>query len=270
MINFQKMHGLGNDFVILDARNDAGLLNLDREFVRKISSRNRGVGCDQLIVIEFKQNPKSDIFMRIYNANGGEAGACGNATRCVAHIYGQENNTKEVVIETISGLLVCTINDDDTVTVDMGEPCLDWKDIPLSKNVDTVNLPLPYDASAVGMGNPHCIVFVEDADTVDVEKIGKELETHELFPENTNVEFVCLKDRQNIRMRVWERGSGITEACGSGACAVAVASIRRDLCEHKVNIHLDGGVLTIEWGKDDGHVLMTGPLTYVFEGTLSL
>ncbi len=268
MIKFRKMHGLGNDFVILDSRSNFDLLSLKPDFVQKISSRNRGVGCDQLIVIEPTQNPNVEIFMRIYNANGGEAGACGNATRCVAHILAKETAKSEVTIETIAGLLECRVHDDDLVTVDMGEPVLEWRNIPLAKDIDTLNLPLPYDCTAVGMGNPHCVLFVDDADIVDVACIGAKLEKHKLFPEHTNVEFVSLKDRHNLRMRVWERGAGVTEACGSGACAAAVASMRRNLCERQVTIELDGGNLEIEWRESDNHVLMTGPVAYVFEGKL--
>ncbi|MAF67800.1 MAG: diaminopimelate epimerase [Micavibrio sp.] len=267
MIKFRKMHGLGNDFVILDARKERALLNISSESTQKICDRNKGIGCDQLIVLENPKSDKADIFMRIYNPDGGEAGACGNATRCVADIIGKEQDKETLVVETISGLLGCIRNKDATVTVDMGTPILDWENIPLSQECDIDNLPLDcVDASAVGMGNPHCIIFVENADKADVKNCGSCLETHPLFPERTNVEFVSFSSRAHMRMRVWERGAGITLACGSGACAAAVAAMRRNLCARKITITLDGGTLDIEWRESDNHVLMTGGFTYVFDG----
>lgn len=267
MTKFIKMHGLGNDFVILDARKNKVLLGVQPDVVRDICNRHIGVGCDQLIILEEPKSEKADIFMRIYNPDGGQAGACGNATRCVADIIGKEQEKTRLVIETISGLLGCIRNEDDTVTVDMGAPILNWENIPLSQECDIDHLPLDcVDASAVSMGNPHCIVFVENADKADVKNIGSCLETHPLFPERTNVEFVSLKNRTTVRMRVWERGAGITLACGSGACAAAVAAMRRDLCERKITIELDGGALQIEWREDNNHILMTGGFTYVFDG----
>jgi diaminopimelate epimerase len=266
MISFKKMHGLGNDFVILDGRKAA--LALSDSQVRHIADRHRGVGCDQLIVMEAPETAESDIFMRIYNPDGSVAGACGNATRCVADILMREKGADKVVIQTISGLLVCTRSGVADVTVDMGPARLDWDQIPLSKDCDTLHLPLAGDPVGVNMGNPHAVLFVADADKADVAGIGPGIEKDPLFPQKTNVEFVSIMGKDHLRMRVWERGAGITQACGSGACAVGVAAVRRGLTGRKVKITLDGGDLLIEWRETDGHVLMTGPLTYSFDGNI--
>lgn len=265
-LDFQKMHGLGNDFVILDGRKS--LIKLSPEQRRLISDRKRGVGCDQLIVIEPSQ--KADAFMWIYNPDGGEAGACGNATRCVADILMKESSKPSCIIETVSGLLACEARPNGQVSVNMGQPRLAWDQIPLAKEANTNHLPLEGDPVAVSMGNPHCVFFVDDADKVAVDKLGPPVEVHPLFPKKTNVEYVSIKDRSNIRMRVWERGAGITQACGSGACAAGVASIIRGLSDKQVKVHLDGGVLDIGWQGEGHPVFMTGDIAYSFRGTISL
>jgi len=265
-INFLKMQALGNDFVILDGRNaDLGLNNAR---IRNLTDRRLGVGCDQLIVLESSKN--ADIFMRIYNADGTQAGACGNATRCVADIILKENNANDISIETISGILGATRVDAKTITIDMGPPKLEWKQIPLASSCDTLHVPLSVgnfsDPVAVNMGNPHAVFFVTDVEKQPVDISGRLMEKHPIFPERANIEFAEVRSRDEIRMRVWERGAGITQACGSGACATAVAAIRRDLTNRKVKIVMDGGPLEIEWRETDGHVLMTGGYEYVFIG----
>lgn len=262
---FRKMHGLGNDFVVLDARTRPLALTGDQ--IRAIGDRRRGVGFDQLVILEPSKAPNA-VFMRIYNPDGSEAGACGNATRCVADLIMKETGAETCTVETISGILECTHTENGLVTVDMGSPKLEWNEIPLAKQCDTLHLPLPGDPAGVSMGNPHCVYFCEDALDVYVDKSGPKIERDPLFPERTNVEFVSIKGKDHLRMRVWERGAGITQACGTGACAAAVAAIRRNLTGRRVLVTLDGGDLTIEWREADGHVLMTGPAAYSFEGIL--
>ena len=266
---FIKMHGLGNDFVILDGRD--GSLNLSRAVVRAISDRRTGVGCDQFIIMEPAQDPSADVFMRIFNTDGSSSGACGNATRCVASLVMKERGQSHVVVQTISGLLDCENLGGGLYRVDMGPARADWRDLPLSEARDTDNLaveagPLK-NAVGVNVGNPHAVFVVDDADAVDLATFGPVIETHPLFPERTNVEAVEILDRSRIRLRVWERGAGITRACGSGACAALVATARRGLTERKAEVVLDGGTLTIEW-LPDNHVLMTGPVATSFVGTI--
>ena len=265
-LDFLKMQALGNDFVILDAR--VGDLGLDAALIGRITDRRFGIGCDQLIVLE--TSDKTDVFMRIYNADGSAAGACGNATRCVADIILTEKNAQEIGIETISGILKATRHDAENITIDMGPPKLEWNQIPLAEKCDTLNVPVAVGSFAgpvaVNMGNPHAVFFVTDVEKQPVDISGRLLENHPIFPERANIEFVEVKTRDEVRMRVWERGAGITLACGSGACAAAVAAIRRDLTNRKVKIVMDGGPLFIEWRESDGHVLMTGCYNYVFKG----
>lgn len=267
--SFVKMHGLGNDFVILDAR--ASALALTPAAVRAIADRRRGIGCDQLIVIEAARGSTSDAWMTIYNPDGSESGACGNATRCVAWLLMGQNGSDRVVIETRAGLLDAESRGDKMVAVDMGPACLDWRELPLAEAVDTLHLgiaagPLA-DPVGVSMGNPHAVFFVDDVAAIDLEAVGPGLEHHPLFPERTNVEIVQVLGPQTLRMRVWERGAGITQACGTGACATLVAAARRGLTGRKAEVVLDGGSLFIEWLADD-HVLMTGPVALAFSGTL--
>lgn len=266
---FFKMHGLGNDFVILDARIHA--LTLTAETARAIADRHTGIGCDQLIVIEAARNAVSDCWMSIYNPDGSQSGACGNATRCVAWLLMRELGRDKVVIETRAGLLDAEARDGMRVAVDMGTAKLDWRDMPLASAVDTLHLGIGIgrltDPVGVSMGNPHAVFFVDDAESVDLAALGPVLEHHSLFPERANIEVAQILEPGRIRMRVWERGAGITQACGTGACATLVAAARRGLSGREADIVLDGGTLQIQWLKDD-HVLMTGPVAVSFAGRL--
>ena len=267
--DFVKMHGLGNDFVVLDAR--ASGLALSPAMVRAVADRHRGVGCDQLIVIEPARGSTSDAWMTIYNPDGSESGACGNATRCVAWLLMGQSGDDKVVIETKAGLLDAEARGAGLVAVDMGRARLDWREIPLAEARDTLHLgigagPLA-DPVGVSMGNPHAVFFVDDVAAIDLAALGPVLEHHALFPERANIEIVQVLGPERLRMRVWERGAGITQACGTGACATLVAAARRGLCTRKAEVVLDGGSLFIEWLADD-HVLMTGPVAVAFSGTL--
>jgi diaminopimelate epimerase len=266
---FTKMHGLGNDFVVIDARSRS--IALSDEQKRRIADRRRGIGCDQLIV--FERSARADVFMRIYNPDGTEAGACGNATRCVAGRLMAENGVERIVVETISGLLETKAADRGDITVDMGEVKIDWRDIPVAEACDTLHLPLALgslsDPVGVNVGNPHAVFFVPDVATIDLEKLGPELEHAPLFPERANIEIVQLVSPNRLRMRVWERSAGITQACGSGACATLVAAARRGITGRKAEVVLDGGTLTIEWLQNN-HVLMTGGWTTSFQGEIEL
>jgi len=269
-LSFRKMHGLGNDFVVIDGR--SGSLVLTEANVRAIGDRKTGVGFDQLIVIEPTATPGATAFMRIYNPDGSEAGACGNASRCVAWLLMGESGGDKAVLETISGLLPAN-RAGELITVDMGAARLGWQEIPVAAECDTLHMPVTVEgySAPVGtnMGNPHATFFVPDADAVDLARVGPLLEHHAFFPNRANIGFVSVKDRQHIRFRVWERGAGITRACGSGACAALVASVRRGLVDRKAEVMMDGGPLTIEWRESDGHVLMTGPIATSYSGTLA-
>ena len=271
---FLKMHGLGNDFVVLDAR--AADLELTPERRRTIADRRLGVGCDQLIVLERPTDREADVFMRIYNSDGGEAGACGNATRCVASVVMDERNSDHVTVQTIAGLLESQktglgSNGLPVISVDMGPARLDWREIPVSQACDTNHLPLGLgplqDPVGTNMGNPHATFFVGDADAIPLAELGPKLEHARLFPERANIGVAQLLGEDRLRLRVWERGAGITLACGSGACAAVVAASRRGLVQRKADVVLEGGTLTIEWLRD-GHVLMTGGIALAFKGEL--
>ncbi|MDP2699570.1 diaminopimelate epimerase [Thalassospira sp.] len=270
-IPFVKMHGLGNDFVVFDGRRDPAMLDLDNASAARIADRKTGVGCDQLIVIEPPRDRDADAFMRIRNNDGGEVGACGNAARCIADILMTELQRRDVTIQTVAGLLEANGLEDGRVTVDMGIARLDWRDIPLAEAADTNHIPVALgdlrDPVGVNVGNPHAVFFVENAERIDIEKLGPVLEHHAMFPERANIEVCHIISPDRIRMRVWERGVGVTRACGTGACAVGVAAARRGLTGRKVDIVLDGGELTIEWLPDE-HVLMTGPVSTSFSGFL--
>ena len=266
---FIKMHGLGNDFVVIDAR---GLpFALDAAVARAIADRRHGVGCDQLIIMEPPQNGRADVFMRIHNADGGEVAACGNASRCVAALVMEESGNGRCVVETRAGLLQAEAVDGGRITVDMGVAGLAWQDIPLAHEADTLCLDLslgPLSAPvAVNIGNPHAVFFVEDTEAVELARLGPELEHHRMFPERANIGVAQVTGPDRLRVRVWERGVGLTRACGTGACAAAVAAHRRELTGRQVEIVLDGGPLAIEW-RNDGHVLMTGPVATSFTGEL--
>ncbi len=316
---FLKMHGLGNDFVIIDSRADGFVPS--PEMCRKIADRHSGVGYDQLIVLlKPKKAPEADLYMAIFNPDGSDAGTCGNATRCVARLLFEESGRDKGTIETGPGILKVSKENGDLIAVDFGPPRLKWDEIPLAQNCDTlavnlnhpplaggsksrsdfgegsqenpspaktkellcnsrfllplpqgerdkeIELPLP---CCVSMGNPHAVFFVPDAEKVPLDAIGPKLEHNPMFPKRCNIEFAHIVDKQHIRMRVWERGTGITQACGSGACATVVAAIRRGLTDRRSTVVLDGGELTIEWRESDGHVLMAGPAALAFKGELA-
>ena len=269
MTPFLKMHGLGNDFAVFDARNRP--LTLSPAQARAIADRRLGIGCDQVIVIAKAANG-ADAAMRIYNADGGQVEACGNAARCVARLLMDEASKREARLETEGGPLSC-IDASGQVTIDMGAPQFDWRAIPLAENVNTNCFAvgeLASGAAAVSIGNPHCVLFADDAERAPVQSLGPQVERHPLFPERTNVEFVQVLSRGRLRMRVWERGAGETRACGTGACAAMVATRRRQLCGRTVEVVLDGGSLIIEWAGGDAHILMTGPSALSFRGEIDL
>ena len=266
-IPFVKMHGLGNDFVVLDTR--ARPLALDAAAARALADRHTGIGCDQLVILEPPRDPAAHAFMRIRNADGGEAAACGNAARCVALLLARERGERQVRIETLAGLLEAEILADGAIAVDMGAARTAWHEIPLAREMDTDHLDLalgPLRAPVcTNIGNPHATFFVADAEAVDLAALGPRLEHDPLFPQRANIGVAALLDRRRIRLRVWERGAGITRACGTGACAALVAAHRRGLAERRAVVALDGGALDILW-RDDGHVIMTGPAAIVFAG----
>lgn len=280
-LDFIKAHGLGNDFVIVDTRQNRRAI--DAASAARIADRRRGVGFDQLIVIA---NPTggaalpaagaarpalADARLVILNADGSEAEACGNGTRCAAWLLMKETGRDHLLLETAAGLLDAERLADGRVAVDMGMARSDWRDIPLARAADTLHLDLALgplaDPVAVNVGNPHCVFFVADAESVDIETFGPRLERDPLFPQRTNVEVATVLAPDRIRMRVWERGVGVTQACGSGACATLVAAARRKLTGSRATVVLDGGELDIEWLKD-GHVRMTGPVAISFAGTI--
>ena len=256
---FMKMHGLGNDFVVLDARVQA--LSLAPALIQRIADRNRGVGFDQLAIINKDGN---NPHLTFYNSDGSTSAACGNATRCVARYLMAGSGETQITLTTDRGTLQAEDIGGGLTAVNMGPPQLDWRDIPLAKDVDTLALPIDGTPTATGMGNPHCTFFVEDAEAVDLAQRGAEMEHHPLFPDRTNVQFASHIGPNLLRMRVWERGVGITLASGSSSCATAVAAARRGLTDRRVQIDLDGGRLLVDW-RSDG-VWMTGPTSHVFDG----
>jgi len=268
-IPFLKMHGAGNDFVVLDGRPAA--LNLAPAITRRIADRHLGVGCDQLVILE-RDEDGADVFMRILNADGSEAGACGNATRCVAALLAEETGARHVAIRTISGLLRAEIMGPGLVEVNMGAPLLDWAEIPLAGPADTLHLNLAMgpvaDPAACSMGNPHATFFVEDLQ-MPIESIGPILEKNRMFPDRANIGFARIESPSRIRLRVWERGAGLTLACGSGACAAVVNAQRRGLTSGPVTVVMEGGELLIRWaGGANDPVMMRGPAVTAFSGTL--
>jgi len=257
---FMKMHGLGNDFVVIDAR--LGRAPLSAGLVAAIADRHRGVGFDQLALIEATED--ADARLVFYNADGSPSSTCGNATRCIARHLMDETGRRELTLVTERGRLAARDAGGGLTSVNMGAPMLDWHAIPLTEETDTLHLPISGDPVATGMGNPHCTFFVSDAEAVDLGRFGPEHEHQPLFPERTNVQVVHLAGPDRLRMRVWERGAGLTLASGSSSCAVAVAAARRGLTGRAVTVVLDGGELGIEW-REDG-VWMTGPTAHVFDG----
>ncbi|HEV2747567.1 MAG TPA: diaminopimelate epimerase [Allosphingosinicella sp.] len=259
---FHKMHGLGNDFVIFDARETP--LEMDGARARAVADRTTGIGCDQLILLE--PSAVADLRMRIFNADGGEVEACGNAARCVALLEGGERR-----IETKGGT-ICSFANGASATIDMGKPRFGWEDIPLAYAMDTHRMPVGWDELrapfAVNVGNPHLVFFVPDAAAVPLDLLGPEIEHDPLFPQRINVNVATLRERE-IELYVWERGAGLTRACGTGACATAVAAISQKLAQSPVQVRLPGGILSIEWAPG-GTIRMSGAATHVFSGELDL
>ena len=271
-VPFVKMHGCGNDFVVFDERQAA--LGLTARRAAAIADRREGVGCDQFIVIERAgEGSGADAFMRIRNPDGAEAGACGNATRCVVRLLHEETGRDDLAIATRAGVLPATVAADGTVTVDMGAPRLAWQDVPLARAMDTLHLDLAAgplrDPAALSIGNPHATFFVPDLAAIPIAALGPGLEHDELFPERANIGVAQVLAPDRIRLRVWERGAGLTRACGSGACAALVNAARRGLAGRHATMLVDGGELDIAW-HDDGHVLMRGPTATAFTGEIEL
>jgi diaminopimelate epimerase len=269
---FVKMHGCGNDFVVLDAR--AVPLGITPARAAALADRRLGIGCDQLLILEpAPEGSNADAFMRIRNPDGAEAGACGNATRCVVERLAAETGRRHQVIRTVAGNLPADVLDDGRVTVDMGPARLDWTDVPLARRMDTLHLDLALgtvaDPAACSMGNPHATFFVDDAEALPIDTLGPALEQDKLFPERANIGFAQVLAPERIRLRVWERGAGLTLACGSGACAALVNAHRRGLVGRRATVVVDGGALEVEW-RADGHVLMTGPVATAFTGSVDL
>jgi len=270
---FLKMNGLGNDFVVVEAR--SAPFEPSAAEVRAIADRNSGIGCDQLILIG--RSDTADAFVRFWNADGVEIDACGNGSRCVGLLLMQASGRDEASFETRAGRLTALKAEGGQISVDMGRPGLRWDQIPLAEAMDTRGIELqvgPIDnphlhtPGCVSMGNPHVVFFVPDADVAPVRQSGSLIEHHPMFPEGVNVGFAQVKARDRIRLRVWERGAGLTKACGTGACAALVAASRRGLADRKATLELDGGDLVIEWRAEDDHVIMTGPASLDFAGTL--
>ncbi len=257
---FMKMHGLGNDFVVVDERGQ--MPQVDAALARAMADRHRGVGFDQLAVIT--DSTQGDLHLTFWNSDGSTSAACGNATRCIARLVMDQTGRDSLTIMTDRGTLQAVDAGDGLTSVNMGQPQLAWDEIPLSEQMDTLHLPIDGAPTATGMGNPHCTFFVDDAEAVDLATQGALIEQHPLFPQRTNVQFAHLIGPDHLRMRVWERGVGVTLASGSSSCATAVAAARRGLTGKKVTITLDGGDLVIDW-RDDG-VWMTGATAYVFDG----
>jgi diaminopimelate epimerase len=279
MTPFRKMHGLGNDFVVLDARAGSVLdaradkLPITPARAAAIADRRRGIGCDQVIILETPP-AGADVFMRIRNPDGSEAAACGNATRCIASLVADERGTDRVLVRTIAGDLRVERLPGGLWRADMGKARLRWDDVPLARKADTLHVPLALgpvsDPAACSMGNPHATFFVPDLDAIDVATLGPALETDPIFPDRANIGFAQVLAPDHIRLVMWERGAGMTLACGSGACATIVNAARRGLTGRRATVTMPGGDLVMEWREDDGHVLMTGPVATAFTGTLDL
>jgi diaminopimelate epimerase len=276
-VRYLKMNGLGNEFVVLDGRKTP--LKLDADQVRWISDGEQGIGCDQLIVMEKSGVAGVDVFMRIFNRDGTEVEACGNATRCIAALVAKETKRNDIVVQTNVGLLPTRV-DGPRATVDMGKPKFDWQDIPLSEEfgdtrgielqIGPIDAPVLHTPSVVNVGNPHAIFWIdEDPDNYDLERFGPLLENHPIFPERANISLAQILAPDRIKVRVWERGVGLTRACGTAACAVAAAGARKGLSDRKVQILMPGGTLDLEWRTKDDHILMSGPWKLEREGELA-
>ena len=260
------MHGCGNDFVIIDSRNQQ--LELREDEIILICDRRYGIGCDQLVVVS--SNNKKDIsaYALFWNSDGSVSATCGNATRCIASILFKETGAETLNIETQNGVIECHKKNNQLVSVNIGKPKISWDEIPLSSDVSTLNLPLDGKPTATNFGNPHCTFFVDDLDKVDVQTQGPTIENNVLFPQKTNVQFVEILDRTHIKIRVWERGSGITLASGSSSCAAVDAGIRRGLLDNRVEVVLEGGAVEVE--KKVTGMWLTGPTKHVFSGIYNL
>jgi len=274
-IRFTKMHGLGNDFVVIDAIGQR--IDLSADHVRRLADRRFGVGCDQVLLVEVPHNPDVDFRYRIFNADGSEVENCGNGARCFAKFVIDRKLTgkRTIVVETASGIMTLRLRDDGSVTVDMGEPCLTPESLPFTASEQASSYPLQLsdrqlEIGAVSMGNPHAITVVDNVDTAPVEAWGPEIESHADFPQRVNAGFMQVVSRQEINLRVYERGAGETLACGTGACAAVVAGRLRNLLDSKVKVNLPGGSLTIEWVGPGEHLLMTGPAANVFHGQVKI
>ena len=265
---FLKMHGAGNDFVVFDAR--AEPLAVSPTLARAVADRRTGIGCDQVIVIRTSET--ADAFMEIRNADGAEVVACGNAARCLGRLLMAETGRERVRLETRAGRLALW-REGGEFAVDMGTPGLDWRDIPLAEACDTQALPIAHDTlvepAAVAMGNPHAVFFVEDPEAIDLDRLGPELEHHSLFPERANITVAAVETPNLLCARVWERGAGLTQACGTAACAALVAAHRRGLAGREAQLSMPGGVLTVRWAADD-HVHLIGPAETAFSGRVDL
>jgi len=270
---FVKMNGIGNEIVIVDMRNGAAKITPDDA---RAVARPQGAPYDQLMALYPPRTPGTDAFIRIYNNDGSEAGACGNGMRCVATLVAGENGKSSLIFETTAGLLNCARNADGTFTVDMGKPRFAWNEIPLADEfrdtraielqIGPIDKPILHSPSVVSMGNPHAVFWVDDVNAYDLHRFGPLLENHPMFPERANITLAHIVTRDHIIIRTWERGAGLTRACGSAACAAAVAAARLKRTNRKVKITLPGGDLMIEWRERDDHVLMTGPAEFEFKG----
>lgn len=272
-IPFVKMNGLGNDFVVVDGRRQT--VRIEAEEATHLANRRSGIGCDQVIVLEPSRH--ADVRMRILNADGSEVGACGNATRCVAWLLAEETGRKDVTIDTPAGDLQARVGSIEHITVDMGAPRFGWAEIPLAEpfhdtraielQVGPIDNPVMHSPSVVNVGNPHAIFWVDDIDAIDLGRVGPLLENHPIFPERANISIAKVLSPTHLRIRTWERGAGLTRACGTAACAAAVCAMRKKLTERKVTVSLPGGDLVIEWTADN-RILMTGPAELEFRGAL--
>jgi diaminopimelate epimerase len=267
---FLKMHGLGNDFVVIDAR--ANNFAPDEAFVKAVCHRKRGIGSDGLVILRKPKSPQADIFLDMYNADGSGLRACGNASRCIASLMFKELGRDTCTLETVVGLLPAWKDPTGLVAVDFGAPRLAWNEIPLAREVDTLHAPIAsgglFAPSCVNMGNPHAVYFVEDVAKINLAEVGPKLEHDPIFPDRCNIEIAQILSADRIRMRVWERGAGITDACGSGACATLVSAVRRGLTARRATVILDGGELVIEW-REDTHVIMIGSATFSYRGEIA-
>ncbi len=276
VIHFRKMNGLGNDFVVLDARRRA--IAMDEATARRIADRDSGVGCDQLIMMA--PSSRADVKMRIWNNSGAEVESCGNAARCIADLLLRELGQETITIDTDGGMLISYGAQGGNITVDMGVPRFGWQDIPLAEEfydtrgielqIGPIDNPVLHTPSVVNVGNPHGVFWVEDVEAHDLERAGPLLEHHPIFPQGANISLAHVESRDHIILKVWERGAGLTRACGTAACAAMVCAVRKDLVDRIATVTLPGGDLTIEWRERDEHMLMTGPVSYDFEGELPM